>query len=103
MKYILFVVVAAILLSACASTAELTKPEATVTVPPNCGSHDHIAGLLTQAVSETPLILGLSPGVVTEWYGSPDGGSWSIVKTTLSGVSCIVDSGYQWTEAESMK
>ncbi len=63
----------------------------------NCGPRGQLLGYLSEKFSEKPVALGLtSDGNVLEVAVSGDG-SWTIVVTLPTGVSCAVAAGEQYS------
>ena len=62
-----------------------------------CFSHDRVVQYLAQTFSETPVGVGLATtGGLVEVFASK-AGTWTIVITAPSGVSCMGPSGEGWT------
>jgi hypothetical protein len=63
-----------------------------------CGQHDEIVEALTSKYQETRRILGvINASTVMEIFLSPMG-SWTVLMTNTSGMSCINASGESWQE-----
>lgn len=63
----------------------------------NCGPRPKLLGYLSDKFSEQPVMLGLtSDGNVLEVATSANG-SWTIVVTLPTGVSCAVAAGEKWS------
>lgn len=66
------------------------------TGPPRCGDRTHMSTTLLSVFGERLVAQGLSKsGLLTEIYAGPRG-TWSIVATTPTGISCLVDNGVAW-------
>jgi len=61
-----------------------------------CAIHNHVAGQLREIFGERAMGSGLTEsGVLFELYVSPSG-SWTLLATTPTGVSCLVGAGDDW-------
>ncbi len=66
-----------------------------------CGKREDVLKQLSIRYSEAPAAMGLSStGGMVEVLTSRAGGSWTIIMTMPSGVSCLVAAGENW---ESVK
>jgi hypothetical protein len=64
----------------------------------NCGPRPKLLGYLSDKFSEQPVMLGLtSDGNVLEVATSANG-SWTIVVTLPTGISCAVAAGEKWAK-----
>jgi len=62
-----------------------------------CAPRDHVVLRLEQKYGETARILGLtSDGSLLEVWASYQTGSWTVVVTTPSGVSCLLAAGLHY-------
>jgi hypothetical protein len=62
-----------------------------------CHKAEEIAKQLTARYSEAPIAFGLqSNGNLLQVYASQEKGTWTVVSTTPSGLSCIVAAGKTW-------
>ena len=74
-----------------------------VTLPAACGEHKSVVEKLATDYRESRKSVGLSAtGDVVELFASA-AGTWSVVLTTVSGVSCLIMSGENWEEYKSAK
>ncbi len=105
MKFAL-IALTALSLAACAAVAP-TAPEkpdagtlAALQLPANCGSEEYIRSMVTVTYGEGLVLTGLLARrrQVVEWYGDPDGNSWSLLLSDLRGSSCIIFGGERWTK-----
>lgn len=65
---------------------------------PSCGSHDKITSTLATQYNEVPLHRGLTPkGTMVEVFSS-SAGTFSVVVTLPTGMSCLVTAGTHWQE-----
>ena len=65
-----------------------------------CGERDEFVEKLNRAYGERPASAGLeSEGNLVEIFRS-DEGSWTILATQPTGISCIVAVGEAWTEGD---
>jgi hypothetical protein len=65
---------------------------------PQCGSHDKIVDALGNKFKETRRVMGVvNSKAVMEIFMSPQG-TWTIVITDTSGISCISASGEEWQD-----
>ena len=63
---------------------------------PVCGQHNSVSDNLKKSYSEAPVSMGLTPdGGVLEVFASKEG-SWSMVVTQPSGISCLIAVGQSW-------
>ena len=64
-----------------------------------CAPRDNIVKILDKKFSEKRQAIGLAnqKGLV-ELYVSA-GGTWSMVRTSVAGVSCVIASGHAWEQA----
>ena len=61
-----------------------------------CGQHAAVSENLKKSYSEAPVSMGLTPdGGVIEVYASAEG-SWTMVVTQPSGISCLIAVGQNW-------
>ncbi|MCP4317399.1 MAG: hypothetical protein GY789_15635 [Hyphomicrobiales bacterium] len=65
-----------------------------------CGNRTKLLKALNEKYKESPRALGLSASgkAVFEVYTSKTG-TWTIVMTTTTGVTCIMAAGHSWEEA----
>ncbi|MGB5864984.1 MAG: hypothetical protein WBG95_11880 [Sulfitobacter sp.] len=67
--------------------------------PRNCGSRDVIVDRLASGFGETRQSVGIgSNNAMVEVFASSDSGSWTILVTSPSGVSCLVASGQSFEQ-----
>ena len=65
---------------------------------PQCSSHDKIADALGNKFKETRRVMGVvNSTAVMEIFMSPQG-TWTMVITDTSGISCITASGEEWQD-----
>jgi hypothetical protein len=65
---------------------------------PQCSSHDKIVDALGNKFKETRRVMGVvNSKAVMEIFMSPQG-TWTIVITDTSGLSCITASGEEWQD-----
>ena len=65
---------------------------------PQCGNHDKIVDVLGNKFKETRRVMGVvNAKAVMEIFMSPQG-TWTIVITDTSGLSCITASGEEWQD-----
>ena len=65
---------------------------------PQCGNHDKIVDVLGNKFKETRRVMGVvNAKAVMEIFMSPQG-TWTIVITDTSGLSCITTSGEEWQD-----
>ena len=85
----LVAVIAAISLASVAGKAEAA---------PQCGNHDKIIEVLGNKFKETRRVMGVvNAKAVMEIFMSPQG-TWTILITDTSGLSCITASGEEWQD-----
>ena len=60
----------------------------------NCMPTEQVQITLLEDYGEVPLTMGLAgPGVIVEYWGNPETGTWSIVINRANGISCVPVSG----------
>jgi len=64
--------------------------------PVYCGERGEVAKTLAKSYSENPTAMGLSAGGGMIEVFSSKSGTWTIVITQPTGVSCIVAAGENW-------
>jgi hypothetical protein len=65
---------------------------------PQCGNHDKIVEVLGNKFKETRRVMGVvNSTAVMELFMSPQG-TWTMVITDTSGLSCITASGEEWQD-----
>jgi hypothetical protein len=65
---------------------------------PQCGNHDKIVDVLGNKFKETRRVMGVvNAKAVMEIFMSPQG-TWTILITDTSGISCITASGEEWQD-----
>jgi len=85
-----------------ASTIPTATAEAQ-TARPQCADRGSVLAQLAQKYHEAPVNMGLTnAGAVLEILTS-DGGTWTVVVTTPSGVSCMIAAGQHWEPVERKK
>lgn len=66
-----------------------------------CHRYDEIARQLVGRYKESPVSLGVQTnGNLLQVFASPDSGTWTILSTTPSGLTCVIAAGKSW---ESLK
>ena len=66
-------------------------------VPVPCHDYREIRRQLADRYGEAPVSLGMrSNGEVLQVFASPQGGTWTIVSTSPSGLACILAAGRGW-------
>ena len=71
------------------------------TVPLTCGPHEGITNFLQENYQETRQLLGLTEsGALLEVYAAPNTGTWTILITDPSGLTCAVTAGDNYEEVE---
>ena len=69
-----------------------------------CHKAEEIAKQLTARYSEAPVAFGLqSNGTLLQVYASQEKGTWTVVSTTPTGLSCIVAAGKTWETLPRIK
>jgi hypothetical protein len=65
---------------------------------PQCGNHDKIVEVLGDKFKETRRVMGVvNSKAVMEIFMSPQG-TWTMMITDTSGLSCITASGEEWQD-----
>ncbi len=78
-----------------------TLPASAQQIP--CGKRGDVLKQLSVRHSEAPAAMGLSStGSMVELLTSRAGGSWTLIMTTPSGVSCLVAAGENWESANPL-
>ena len=68
-----------------------------------CDSRDKVLEVLSQKYKESPVALGVaSNGGLVEVLSAAEGGTWSIIVTAPTGVSCLVAAGEGWQALEQV-
>ncbi|MBL4892676.1 MAG: hypothetical protein JKX91_12810 [Rhizobiaceae bacterium] len=68
---------------------------------PTCGTHDLIASTLATQYNEIPVHRGLTPkGTMVEVFSS-EAGTFTVVVTIPTGMSCLVTAGTDWQEVDT--
>ncbi len=76
-------------------TAFMVRPAAAQTV---CVAHADLIQQLSRKYAEEPMALGLgSDGSVMQLFTSKDGETWTLVRITPDGTSCMIAGGESWT------
>ena len=83
-------------------------PAGAQTAPGNprmpCHNATEIAKQLSNKYDEAPVAFGLqSNGNLLQVYSSEQKGTWTVVSTTPTGVSCIVAAGKRWESLPVVK
>ena len=69
-----------------------------------CHNATEIAKQLNSKYSESPVAFGLqSNGHLLQVYSSEEKGTWTVVSTSPTGVSCIVAAGKSWESLPLIK
>ena len=69
-----------------------------------CHNATEIAKQLSSKYDEAPVAFGLqSNGNLLQVYASEEKGTWTVVSTTPTGVSCIVAAGKRWESLPAVK
>lgn len=69
-----------------------------------CHNASEIAKQLNSKYDEAPVAFGVqSNGNLLQVYASKDQGTWTVVSTTPTGVSCIVAAGKRWESLPYIK
>ncbi len=64
-----------------------------------CVAHVDLVKQLSRKYAEQPMAMGLaSDGSVMELFTSKDGETWTLVRITPDGTSCMIGGGESWTE-----
>ena len=66
-----------------------------------CDKRAKVLDLLSQKYKESPVAIGVTTnGGLVEVLSAEEGGTWSIIITAPSGVSCLVAAGEGWQALE---
>lgn len=70
-----------------------------------CGKRADLIAPLTKSYKEKSTSLGITTGSnsVLEVFQSPGGKTWTILITQPNGKSCLLFSGFDWTDSEPEK
>lgn len=92
MRHTLPVLIAATLLPLAAGPAGAAGGDASL-----CGDRQEILSRLAGSYAEKPIARGFSgTGAVIEILASADGTSFSVIRTTADGRSCLIATGNDW-------
>lgn len=59
-----------------------------------CGGMMEVRTFLSEQYGESPQVAGVTPdGIIMEIYANAQTGSWTMLATTVDGVSCFVNEG----------
>lgn len=83
----------ALILAALVSPLALSMCTAPAFAQQNCAERAVIADRLSSDYGEQQQSMGLSAGGIVEIWANTDTGSWTILVTEPSGLSCLVASG----------
>lgn len=68
----------------------------------NCGDHDAIVERLAARYGEARQNVGLNQNdALVEIFASPETGTWTILVTMPTGMSCLVAAGQNWQVVEA--
>ncbi len=85
-------------LVAALAAISLASIAGTTEAAPQCGNHDKIVEVLGDKFKETRRVMGVvNAKAVMEIFMSPQG-TWTMVITDTSGLSCITASGEEWQD-----
>ena len=69
----------------------------------SCGPREHIVSLLQDTHQEVPHGAGLAGDAsMVEVFKSNDSGTWTVIITRASGVSCVIAAGTDWLDPMPM-
>lgn len=89
------------LAAACAAPLDAISQEACLFPP---GPRIAVTGLLTRCCGETQIEVEVTDGsFVLEFWGNPRTGTWSVVRTSPRGISCLTASGRSWRPVPGIK
>lgn len=72
--------------------------------PPNCGLTKPVTDRLSGHYGETVQDVGLTAqGVLLQWWGNPETGTWTILATDAHGQSCVVLFGRDFERVETTR
>ncbi len=70
---------------------------------PVCGTHQSISENLKKSYTEAPISIGVTVGGgIIEVFSSPEG-TWTLVITQPSGMSCLIAAGHDWENLPKTK
>lgn len=76
----------------------------TTTARAPCAARDVVVEQLAARYKETRIGAGLqSEQAIFELWTSEDSGSWTITRTGINGLTCVMASGQAWTDVELKK
>ncbi len=79
----------------------LSGPPAEASAMMRCGERDAVIEHLSSRFGETLRSLGVQHGQgLIEIFANADSGSWTILLTTPSGISCLMAAGEAWRALE---
>ena len=94
----MFTVTSSLSLVAVIAAISLASVTGIAEAAPQCGNHDKIIEVLGNKFKETRRVMGVvNAKAVMEIFMSPQG-TWTILITDTSGLSCITASGEEWQD-----
>ncbi len=87
MYKLISIAIGAVLLTASAAAAQIMQ----------CDDRDKVVSKLAKKYQETPIAMGVTgKGGLVEVLADHKSGTWTIIVTTPTGLSCLVASGEGW-------
>ncbi len=69
-----------------------------------CGERAGVVAKLDAKYGETQRGRGLAgPGAIVELWASCQSGTWTILRTVPTGITCVLFSGFKWTDVDCEK
>jgi hypothetical protein len=94
----MFTQISSLSLAAAFAAISLVSIASSAEAAPQCGDHDKIVDVLGHKFKETRRVMGVvNAKSVMEMFMSPQG-TWTMVITDTSGISCITAAGDEWQD-----
>ena len=61
-----------------------------------CGTYDSVVSRLAERYGEARQGRGLSNGFVIELFASEETGTWTVLRTDVRGIACLLGAGDNW-------
>ncbi len=85
-------------------TALIALYGAPATAQMACGERTGVVAKLDSKYGETQRGRGLAgPGAIVELWASCQSGTWTILQTAPTGITCVLFSGFFWTDVDCEK
>jgi len=88
-----------LLRSAAVHTAVIAALAAPAAAQMQCGPTEQVLVELAERFGEVQVGYGLTNGAVVQMLANPATGSWTMIASNGAGLTCLVASGTDWTQA----